>query len=110
MQKQQHNAEAVLLKECIDEYKTIVVDRYVVIQDVVFMDGFVLAAESVVRSIVSGNNKGEHMNVVYETDVDVQRIMWIKTSNLKLLSSQEEKREISEYNQEIMDKNENWFD
>lgn len=110
MQEQQRNTEAVLLEECLDGHKTVTIKRYTVIQEVVFMDGFTLLADSNVRGVIGGKETDEYVNVVYESDVDVKRIMFIKKDNLTLISSKEESWDIYEYRQEIMDKNENWFD
>lgn len=109
MQKQQHNPEAVLLQERLEEHKNINVTRYKVIDDVVFMDGFVLVAGSEVRGVVDSKNKSDYINVVYEDEYDVKRMMWIKNSNLNLLSSNNERWEFEDYKNEIKDKDENWF-
>ena len=109
MQKQQHNTEAILLQERLDGYKNVVVTRYKVINDVVFMDGFVLASGSEVRGVVDCEKKSDYINVIYESEYDIKRIVWIKNDNLNLQSSNSERWEFEDYQNEIKDKNENWF-
>lgn len=109
MQKQQYDTKAVLLQECVEEDKNVVVTKYKVINDVVFMDGFVLTSGSEVREIVNSENISDYTNVVFQGDFDVKRIVWVKKDNLKFISSSEESWKNKDYQNEIKDKNENWF-
>ena len=110
MQEQQRNTKTILLEECLNGYVTVTIKRYTVIQDVPFKDGFILTADSSVREVLGGEENGDCLNVVYDSDTDVKRIVWIKKDNLNLISSEEEQLEIYDYSQEIMNKDENWFD
>lgn len=86
------------------------IERYNVISDIKFMDGFTINAGSDVRRVMDSGIKDGCLNVVYESDLDIKRMLWIKSDNLELISSDEELINNQYYQTEIKDKNENWFD
>jgi len=90
-------------------HKSIIIERYKTISDKTFLDGFTLEAGSEVRRIIESEEESESLNVIYESSDDVKRIFWIKKDNLELASSQKELINNHEYEIEIRDKNESWF-
>jgi hypothetical protein len=74
------------------------------------MDGFLLPADSEVRGVIDSEEKNECINVVYELDNDVKRIVWIEKNKMELVSVIDEQWQNDKYKSEITDKNENWFD
>ena len=88
----------------------ILVERYTVISEVKFLDGFTLEANSNVRKVIESDEINGLLNVVYDSDINIKRIFWIENDNLELVSRDEEAWSDEEYQTEIKDKNENWFE
>lgn len=89
--------------------KYINVERYKVISEVKLLDGFVIESDFDVRRILESPEENKNINVIYE-EADVKRIFWIKKDNLELISSKEELISNREYETEIKDRYESWFD
>ena len=89
--------------------KYINVERYKVISEVKLLDGFIIESNFDVRRILESPEENKNINVIYE-EADVKRIFWINKDNLELVSSKKELINNHEYETEIKDKYESWFD